>query len=378
MAARACGGFAWGTTLLVVTPPGRGRALGAPRRRRRGSSVLVLVCARQADFRTPGQGAPPGHHGAQHPVGERSEDLASSALGVREDEPDPIACAAADGQDAVLAPRHASHGDRIRRIVAGLVAAAGARDRAGDLCQRGCARLPAPLYPRLGRPRTLDAGQGLAYWRAVGCITTTWLAHPNQRLRRSAGYRRPNCRCSCCWHAGCIWVAQRRLPGLDAVLTRPDEVFFDCPFLLPSSSSCSPGWRVRLHRGSGPARLAAGRAPPGPSHRAWRPRHHRAAQTDRPTLLRQFVARWVGWGIFLIMIAAALRMGVNRERFWTLMRQDVDPLAVGAIVVYFLAGLLLISQGQLAVLRARWTTERMPGASPSCGTGRSTPPSWSW
>ncbi len=64
----------------------------------------------------------------------------------------------------------------------------------------------------------------------------------------------------------------------------------------------------------------------------------------------------------LIMIAAALRMGVNRERFWTLLRQDVDPLAVGAIVVYFLAGLLLISQGQLAVLRARWTTERMPAA----------------
>ena len=90
----------------------------------------------------------------------------------------------------------------------------------------------------------------------------------------------------------------------------------------------------------------------------------RPAQTDRPTVLRRFVGRWVGWGIFLILIASALRMGVTRQAFWTLTRQDVDPLVIGVIVIYFLGGLLLISQGQLAVLRARWTIDRLPtGAS---------------
>jgi len=35
---------------------------------------------------------------------------------------------------------------------------------------------------------------------------------------------------------------------------------------------------------------------------------------------------------------------------------------IGAIVSYFLTGLLLISQGQLALLRSRWTIDRVPSA----------------
>ena len=35
-------------------------------------------------------------------------------------------------------------------------------------------------------------------------------------------------------------------------------------------------------------------------------------------------------------------------------------LVIAVIVVYFLCGLLLLSQGQLAVLRARWTIDRLP------------------
>jgi hypothetical protein len=65
----------------------------------------------------------------------------------------------------------------------------------------------------------------------------------------------------------------------------------------------------------------------------------------------------------LILIASALRMGVTRERFWTLARQDVNPTVIAVVIVYFLCGLLLLSQGQLAVLRARWTLDRLPTSS---------------
>ena len=68
----------------------------------------------------------------------------------------------------------------------------------------------------------------------------------------------------------------------------------------------------------------------------------------------------MGWGIFLIVVAATLRLGFVAAQFQTLLRQDVDPVAVGALVVYFLVGLLLLSLGQLAVLRARWTIGQTP------------------
>ncbi|MCB0150188.1 MAG: DUF4129 domain-containing protein, partial [Caldilineaceae bacterium] len=88
----------------------------------------------------------------------------------------------------------------------------------------------------------------------------------------------------------------------------------------------------------------------------------RAAPTGCAQVVRRFLARWVGWGIFLILLASTLRLGVTRPSFWALGRQDVDPLVVGAILTYFVVGLLLLSQGQLAMLRARWTVARLPAA----------------
>ena len=70
----------------------------------------------------------------------------------------------------------------------------------------------------------------------------------------------------------------------------------------------------------------------------------------------------MAWGILLIVIASTLRLGVTRPNFWALGRLDIDPLVIGAVLTYFLVGLLLISQGQLAVLRARWTLDRLPTA----------------
>ena len=80
-------------------------------------------------------------------------------------------------------------------------------------------------------------------------------------------------------------------------------------------------------------------------------------------ILRRIVARWVGWGIVLIFIASALRMGVTRRAFRTLACQDVHPAVIAVIIMYFLCGLLLLSQGQLAALRARWTIDRLPTSS---------------
>ncbi len=195
----------------------------------------------------------------------------------------------------------------------------------------------------------------------IGVTTTTWLAHPNQRLRRTAGYRVAEIVLILLLSRIVLWLAQGELPSLDAFLLTPDLVFFDGPYLLTLVVLLAT-WFAAIDFTDDLAQLAL---QPDELYMAQTARSgvadsSRPAQADRRAILRRIVARWVGWGIVLMVIASALRMGVTRERFWTLARQDVDPTVIAVIVVYFLSGLLLISQGQLAVLRARWTIDRLP------------------
>jgi hypothetical protein len=161
-----------------------------------------------------------------------------------------------------------------------------------------------------------------------------------------------------------LWLSQGQLPSVDAFLLRPDEVFFDGPYLLTLVALLFT-WLAAIDFTDDLAQLAV---QPDELHVAATARSgvfdsSRPAQSDRRAILRRIVARWVGWGLILIFIASALRMGITREQFWTLARQDVNPAVITVIVVYFLCGLLLISQGQLALLRARWTIDRLPTSS---------------
>ena len=195
----------------------------------------------------------------------------------------------------------------------------------------------------------------------IGVTSTTWLAHPNQRLRRTAGYRIAEIVLILLVSRVVLWLAQGHLPSLDAFLLSPDEVFLDGPYLLMLVALLFT-WFAAIDFTDDLAQLAL---QPDELHVAQTARSgmfdsSRPVQGDRRAILRRIVARWVGWGIVLIFIASALRMGVTRERFWTLARQDVHPLVIAVIVIYFLCGLLLLSQGQLAVLRARWTIDGLP------------------
>jgi hypothetical protein len=198
----------------------------------------------------------------------------------------------------------------------------------------------------------------------IGVTTTTWLSHPDQRLRRSAGYRVAEIVLILLVARVVLWLAAGQLPSPDAFLLRPDEVFLDGPYLLTLVALLFT-WLAAIDFTDDLAQLGL---QPDELHVAQTARSgvfdsSRPAQADRRAILRRIVARWVGWGIVLIFIASALRMGITRERFWTLARQDVHPAVIAVIVVYFLCGLLMISQGQLAVLRARWTLDRLPTSS---------------
>ena len=196
----------------------------------------------------------------------------------------------------------------------------------------------------------------------VGCITSTWLAHPGQRLRRTAGFRAAEVVLLVLLTRLIVWVAQGSLPSLDAMLNRADEVFFDGYFVVAAIILLAT-WIVATDFTDDLNRLALQPDELYLAQDSVRYRDtSRPAQSDRGGLLRVFLGRWIAWGIVLILLAGTLRLGVTREQFWTLARQDVDLAVVTAIIVYFMAGLLLLSNGQLAALRARWTLDRMPNS----------------
>lgn len=197
----------------------------------------------------------------------------------------------------------------------------------------------------------------------IGCATTTWLALPAQRLRRSPAYRLAEAALLVAAARAVIWLTQGDLPSPLAMASDPVGVFVDGAFLFAAITILFT-WYAAIDFTDDLMRMAL------QPDELWLNRRANArfadsarpASTDRTMILRGFVARWVGWGILLILIASTLRMGVTRPNFWALGRLDVDPLVIGAILLYFLIGLLLISQGQLAVLRARWTIDRLPAA----------------
>ena len=68
-------------------------------------------------------------------------------------------------------------------------------------------------------------------------------------------------------------------------------------------------------------------------------------------------------GIFLVILAAGSRIAPPQPGFFLpVMHQNIDRNVILSVVIYFMTGLVLISQGQLALLRARWTLQKTPSA----------------
>ncbi len=197
----------------------------------------------------------------------------------------------------------------------------------------------------------------------IGCITTTWLAQPAQRLRRSGGYRLAEIALLVAVARAVLWLAAGDLPSPLALLNDPTGVFANGAFLFALITILFT-WYAAIDFTDDLMKMALQPDELWINRRA----NVRFADssapdpTNRTLILRGFVVRWVAWGILLIVIASTLRLGVTRPNFWALGRLDIDPLVIGAVLTYFLIGLLLISQGQLAVLRARWTLDRLPTA----------------
>ncbi|RME84729.1 MAG: hypothetical protein D6775_04790, partial [Caldilineae bacterium] len=93
--------------------------------------------------------------------------------------------------------------------------------------------------------------------------------------------------------------------------------------------------------------------------RAW----VQALPVDRQALLEQYVELWMWGGVLLVFTAAVGRVRFEPQpgKLIGLRTLGLGPDLILALVSYYLVGLVLLSQGRLAQLRARWHREGTPG-----------------
>ena len=196
----------------------------------------------------------------------------------------------------------------------------------------------------------------------IGCTTTTYLAQPGERQRRRPTYRWVEFAFIVATTRLLLWAVTGTWPTLTALIYQPvdsllDGLFFSAGLVVLFS------WWAAIEMTGDLLRLAL---QPDELFALETDRIGemiRTSNSDRPAILGRIASRWVGGGILMVIAAAGLQ--VERPvpgAFFALSQQNLDPTIIAAIVIYFLVGLVLVSHGQLALLRTRWLLDRVPAS----------------
>lgn len=197
----------------------------------------------------------------------------------------------------------------------------------------------------------------------VACYSTTWLAQPAQRARRNIGFRAAEFGLLFALTRLGVWIALGSWPTFNLFIMRPVDALLDGSFIA-ALIVVAIAWLMAAAFTSDQLALAL---QPDDLYMAqtftdrWQDTS-RPLYTDRPAIMRRFVGRWVLGGVLLVLLAAGAQFDAPQFGILGIARQSIDPAVIGAIVVYFLCGLILVSQGQLALLRSRWTLHKTPAA----------------
>jgi hypothetical protein len=193
----------------------------------------------------------------------------------------------------------------------------------------------------------------------LGCATTTWLAQPGKRELRRPVFRLAEFLFLLVLARLLVWLTLGGFPGINQLLYQPVSTLLDGPFIF-AAIVISLSWLFASDLTADMLRLAL---QPDELFAIEEDRIGeliRTSSSDRPAVLQRLVSRWVAGGILLVLIAASVRIERPDVGFLAIGRQNIDPTIIAAVVIYFLAGLLLVSHGQLAMLRTRWLLDRVP------------------
>jgi len=199
----------------------------------------------------------------------------------------------------------------------------------------------------------------------IGCYTETWLAQPtpNQRERRTTSYRVAELLLMVAMTRVAVWWVMNSWPTFSDLLITPLSTLLDAPFVF-SGSITALSWVIAsimtddlLALGLQSEEIYASTLSPT---QAYERSISRNTYIDRREILRRFTSRWVTGGLLLVLLSASTRVELNSSGFATFLNHNISIVVIVVIILYFLIGLLLISQGELALLRSRWTLQKIP------------------
>ncbi len=219
--------------------------------------------------------------------------------------------------------------------------------------------LISPDWPTLYATALFWMGLGSAL---ISGYTTTLLVHPSQRFRRNMAYRTAELGLLLVVARLVTWWITGTWPTIDQILIYPLDTLIDGYFFL-GGFIIVISWLMSTFTTTDFLEMAL--QPDELLERdalSWRSgwAYDYRPQSDRGALLRRFVGRWLTGGVFLVVLTAGSQVGLGEHGFLAIIRQNIQPAVITATIVYFLDGLLLITLGRLAVLRARWQIEGTP------------------
>lgn len=225
---------------------------------------------------------------------------------------------------------------------------------------------PALIRAGLGFTWPVYAIPAAAFAGAFGVVTTSLLGRPAWRDRRGMTFRLGEVVLLLAAVRLLVWLLYEGWPGpgaLQAWLVHPG-LFFTGEFLFAAFTLVLVwGFAVGatadfLDLAIRPDEVAAQQSRKWDDSKSqWRV----AMPVSRSEILQRFALRWISFGLLLVVCAALTRIAITTTPAGLLRASlrglGLRPEALASMVCYFLAGLLLMSHGRLAVLRARWFSQ---------------------
>lgn len=194
-----------------------------------------------------------------------------------------------------------------------------------------------------------------------GCYTTLWLQQPERRLLNHTAYRTAELLLLTLLLRLFTWLVVGNWPALadlPDILRLPQLIFLEGHFLFAGVLTLF-AWERAISLGATFSNLAIDQAEvyyyTQPSK--GRDASDKPVRTNRRAIVLTFFRQWIG-GAFILAFVTAMSnfdvVDVYKGSSLALARQGLPTELLLFLLVYFLAGLTLLSQAQLAAMNARW------------------------
>ncbi len=212
----------------------------------------------------------------------------------------------------------------------------------------------------LERGGWLVLGWFISFAALEGCLTTLWIEQPQRRLLHHAAYRASEIFILLLLLRLFTWAIIGNLPAwsdLPDILRTPQRLILDAPFIWGGILTLL-GWDRAVQFSKIFNHLAIDRA----EVHYYAQSNRKRSPSDKPVnifrgkIVLSFFRQWIGGAVVLAAIVAMSNFGIANfiQGAPNLPRLGIRPELLTFLLFYFLAGLMLLSQANLAAMNARW------------------------